>query len=324
MLTEQSRVSGNGAQGRRAANGGVELTENARVVLNKRYLRKDREGKIIETPEGMFRRVAHAIAQPELLYGSAEDAQRVEDDFYHLMSRLEFVPNSPTLMNAGIEQPDGAGTGTLSACFVLGLEDDMAGIMTTAKEAAMVQKFGGGTGFALSSIRPKGSSISTTHGQACGPVAVLRHLSSVSTLVTQGGKRDGANMAVMDVHHPDVLEFIDCKRQEGEIHNFNISVGASHEFMEAVQAGTDYPLRAVEDPRLANRRGRSPGRGTGLRQDNRRRVAERRARTYLPGLGKPGQPDAPIRAQAKIPCPREGPDISGRSLSQANPCRADR
>ena len=227
--------------------GRVDLSDNARVVLEKRYLRKGPDGKIIETPEGMLRRVAHAIAQPELLHGDETDAEKWEEEFYRVMSRLEFLPNSPTLMNAGISQDDGSGTGTLSACFVMGLEDTMDGIMTTAKEMAMVQKFGGGTGFALSEIRPKGAGIKTTHGQACGPVAVLRHLSSVSKLVTQGGKRDGANMAVMDVHHPDILEFIDCKHEEGEIHNFNISVGASHEFMEAVKAGTDYPLRAKEN-----------------------------------------------------------------------------
>ena len=223
------------------------LSENARIVLEKRYLRKDRDGNVVETPAEMFRRVAHAIARPELLHGGEADARETEETFYEVMARLEFIPNSPTLMNAGINLEDGSGTGTLSACFVMGLEDTMEGIMTTAKETAMVQKFGGGTGFALSSIRPKGSSVKTTHGKACGPVAVLRHLSSVSTLVTQGGKRDGANMAVMDVHHPDILEFIDCKRVEGEIHNFNISVGASDEFMEAVKAGTDYPLRAAED-----------------------------------------------------------------------------
>ena len=231
-----------------AGNGHVELSDNARVVLEKRYLRKDSGGTSVETPEGMFRRVAHAIARPEASYGNEADADLWEEKFYEVMASLEFVPNSPTLMNAGIEQPDGKGTGTLSACFVMGLEDTMDGIMTTAKEMAMVQKFGGGTGFALSPIRPKGANITTTHGKACGPIAVLRHLSSVSKLVTQGGKRDGANMAVMDVHHPDVLEFIDCKHEEGEIHNFNISVGASHEFMEAVKAGTDYPLRAEEDP----------------------------------------------------------------------------
>ena len=227
----------------------VEISDNARVVLEKRYLRKDDDGNIVETPEQLLRRVAHAIAEPESKYSTGADAAEWEEKFYDVMATLDFVPNSPTLMNAGIQQPNGEGTGTLSACFVMGLEDKMEGIMTTAKEMAMVQKFGGGTGFALSEIRPKGANISTTHGKACGPIAVLRHLSSVSKLVTQGGKRDGANMAVMDVHHPDILEFIDCKRQEGDIHNFNISVGASHEFMEAVKAGTDYPLRAKEDPR---------------------------------------------------------------------------
>ena len=226
----------------------VDLSDNALVVLEKRYLRKDGDGNIVETPEQMLRRVARAIAQAETIYGTRSDAAQWEDEFYDVMARLDFVPNSPTLMNAGIGLQDGTGTGTLSACFVMGLEDTMDGIMTTAKEMAMVQKFGGGTGFALSPIRPKGSGISTTHGQACGPISVLRHLSSVSKLVTQGGKRDGANMAVMDVHHPDILEFIDSKEVEGEIHNFNISVGASHEFMEAVRDGTDYPLRAKENP----------------------------------------------------------------------------
>ena len=246
MLKNQN--NGGGTRAETSTNGRVDISDNARVVLEKRYLRKDAEGNVIETPEEMFRRVAHAIAQPELLYGgTGPNAVAWEEKFYEVMAHLEFVPNSPTLMNAGINLENGEGTGTLSACFVMGLEDTMDGIMTTAKEMAMVQKFGGGTGFALSNIRPKDAPIKTTHGKACGPVAVLRHLSSVSKLVTQGGKRDGANMAVMDVHHPDILEFIDCKRQEGEIHNFNISVGASHEFMEAVKAGTDYPLRAQED-----------------------------------------------------------------------------
>jgi len=213
------------------------LNENAIVVLRKRYLRKNDQGKVIETPDEMFSRVARAISQPELTYGTELERAKVESDFYKIMSSLEYVPNSPTLMNAG------TGAGTLSACFVMGLEDSMEGIMTTAKEAALVQKFGGGTGFALSPIRPKGSPISTTHGKACGAVAVLKHLSSVSTLVTQGGKRDGANMAVMDIHHPDIEEFIKCKTEEGQIHNFNISVGASDEFMEAVRDDKDLELK---------------------------------------------------------------------------------
>ena len=248
MLTQERPTPATAPNPAAASEQTVDLSDNALVVLEKRYLRKDGDGNIVETPEQMLRRVARAIAQAETIYGTRSDAAHWEDEFYDVMARLDFVPNSPTLMNAGIGLQDGTGTGTLSACFVMGLEDTMDGIMTTAKEMAMVQKFGGGTGFALSPIRPKGSGISTTHGQACGPISVLRHLSSVSKLVTQGGKRDGANMAVMDVHHPDILEFIDCKEIEGEIHNFNISVGASHEFMEAVRDGTDYPLRAQENP----------------------------------------------------------------------------
>jgi ribonucleoside-diphosphate reductase alpha chain len=218
------------------------ISENAEVVLKKRYLRKDDRGRVIEDPQGMFRRVANALADVERQYGTADAQIRdAADRFYRAMASLDYLPNSPTLMNAG------TGSGTLSACFVLPLYDSMQSIMDCATDAAMVQKFGGGTGFALSHIRPKGTAIRTTHGKACGPIAVLRHLSSVSTLVTQGGKRDGANMAVMDVHHPDILEFIDCKRVEGQIHNFNISVGVSDEFMQAVEAGTDYALRFREN-----------------------------------------------------------------------------
>ena len=219
------------------------LTENALVVVEKRYLQKGKSGEHVEDAQGMFRRVADALAQPDRNYG-ADDEQvtKTAQRFFEIMATLEYLPNSPTLMNAG------TGAGTLSACFVLPLADSMEGIMGAAHDAAMVQKFGGGTGFALSELRRKGAQIKTTHGKACGPVAVLKHLSSVSTLVTQGGKRDGANMAVMDVHHPDILEFIDCKQVEGDIHNFNISVGVSDEFMQAVANGTTYPLKAPVDP----------------------------------------------------------------------------
>ena len=221
----------------RITSGEPQISENAMVVLNKRYLLKDAQGKIIETPGGMFRRVAKALATVDRMYDPKADLKATGDEFYRSMASLEFVPNSPTLMNAGTE------AGTLSACFVIGLDDSMEGIMDTAKQAAMVQKYGGGTGFALSGMRPKGAPIATTHGRACGPIAVLRHLSSVSNLVTQGGRRDGANMAVMDVHHPDILEFIDCKRVEGQIHNFNVSVGADDEFMRAVEEGGELELR---------------------------------------------------------------------------------
>ena len=215
----------------------AEISENAKVVLEHRYLLKNDSGDVAEDPDGLFRRVASALAKPDKSYGaSTEEIKETAEEFYQMLSSLEFLANSPTLMNAGTK------AGTLSACFVLPLEDSMEGIMKTAHDAAMVQKYGGGTGFALSELRPKGSTIKTTHGKACGPIAALKLLSSVSTLVTQGGKRDGANMAVMNVHHPDIEEFIDCKTQEGEIHNFNISVGATDEFMKAVKEKKDFDL----------------------------------------------------------------------------------
>jgi ribonucleoside-diphosphate reductase alpha chain len=221
----------------------AEISENAQVILERRYLLRDHNGRMVEDAQGMFRRVAHAIAQGDTLYGATPDQiDQVAERFYQAMAGLDFLPNSPTLMNAG------TGQGTLSACFVLPLSDTMEGITRASHDQAMVQKFGGGTGFALSELRPKGWSISTTHGKACGPVETLRYLSATSRLVTQGGKRDGANMAVMDVHHPDILEFISCKSVEGDIHNFNISVGASDEFIEAVMNDTDYPLYFRENP----------------------------------------------------------------------------
>jgi ribonucleoside-diphosphate reductase alpha chain len=238
--------------------GELEITENARIVLEKRYFLRDAPGKLNEDAQGMFRRVARAIAEPERLYPSAgsgqptnADVDAVAQEFYLAMARLEFLPNSPTLMNAG------TGAGTLSACFVLPLEDSMEDIMRTAADIAMVQKYGGGTGVALSRLRPKGAAIATTHGKACGPIAVLKHLSSVSTMITQGGKRDGANMAVMDVHHPDVMGFITSKHEEGQIHNYNISVGADTEFMEAVQQGGPLVLR---DPATGQEAGRMDAR----------------------------------------------------------------
>ena len=211
---------------------GPHLTENALRVLAHRYFMKNDRFEPVEDARGMFRRVARAIADADRGYGSTDlEVAETEAAFYGMMTRLEFLPNSPTMMNAGTN------AGTLSACFVLPLEDSMSDIMKTASDIAMVQKFGGGTGVPLSNLRQKGAHISSTHGKACGPIAVLRHLSSVSTMITQGGKRDGANMAVMSVHHPDIEEFIDCKAQEGEIHNFNISVGATDAFMRAVVDG---------------------------------------------------------------------------------------
>ena len=215
----------------------VTLSQQAETVASTRYYLKDESGEPEETVNDLFKRVAKAIANAEKQYGKSDaDIKLTENEFYDMLANLDFVPNSPTLMNAGTEQ------GTLSACFVLPLEDSMEDIMKTAHDIAMVQKFGGGTGFALSKLRPRGDKIKTTHGVACGPIQVLQTLSRVSSMITQGGKRDGANMAVMAINHPDILEFIECKKVEGDIHNFNISVGVDSNFMKAVESGSEYPL----------------------------------------------------------------------------------
>jgi len=213
------------------------LTTQAETVAKSRYYLKNKDNETIETADEMFERVGIAIAKIDTHYGRMDaDASLTAIDFISMMKELKFLPNSPTLMNAGTEQ------GTLSACFVLPLEDSMEGIMKAAHDIAMVQKFGGGTGFALSKLRPRGDTIKTTHGIACGPIQVLQTLSRVSSMITQGGKRDGANMAVMSIYHPDILEFIDCKKVEGDIHNFNISVGVDSNFMKAVMSKSEYNL----------------------------------------------------------------------------------
>ena len=213
------------------------LSNQAEIILNHRYYLKNTENTVIEDAPALFRRVANAIASVDNQYEVLpKEVQHLSDKFFNMMQNLEFLPNSPTLMNAGTNQ------GTLSACFVLPLEDSMQDIMKAAADAAMVQKFGGGTGFALSKIRPKGAKINTTHGVACGPIEVLKTLSRVSSMITQGGKRDGANMAVMSVYHPDIEEFIACKTVEGDIHNFNISVAVDDYFMKKVETDSLYSL----------------------------------------------------------------------------------
>tara|TARA_R110000824_G_scaffold273282_2_gene461763 strand:+ start:3139 stop:5046 length:1908 start_codon:yes stop_codon:yes gene_type:complete len=215
----------------------VTLSPQSEVVAKKRYYLKEKNGQIKEDATKLFKRVAKAVAAVEPMYGTLKvESELSESEFYSIMANLEFLPNSPTLMNAG------TGQGTYSACFVLPLEDSMEGIMQASTNTAMVQKFGGGTGFALSSIRPRGEKIKTTHGIACGPIEVLKTLSRVSSMITQGGKRDGANMAIMSIYHPDILEFISCKSVEGDIHNFNISVGVDSNWMKLVEAGADYNL----------------------------------------------------------------------------------
>jgi ribonucleoside-diphosphate reductase alpha chain len=255
----------------------VQLSENSRQVLQKRYLRRGLDGKPVEDIEGMFRRVARAVAEPDGAHGY--DIQSTEDSFYALLTTLRFFPNSPTFTGAGTP------LGQLAACFVLPISDDMGrnsdGIFQTLRDAALIQQTGGGNGFSFSRLRPKGDAVASSAGVATGPVGFLRVYDGAFGEVAQGGTRRGANMAVLRVDHPDIHEFITCKAQEGQITNFNISVGITDQFMQAVEGDTDFDL-------VNPRSGKAVAEGTRarpVRPDRDLRPPQRRAGCAVPRRG---------------------------------------
>ncbi|GIX31286.1 MAG: hypothetical protein KatS3mg124_1758 [Porticoccaceae bacterium] len=226
----------------------ITLTAAARRVLEARYLRRNAAGEIAETPAALFRRVARAVARAEVRYGGEQAAAAWAERFEEAMAALEFLPNSPTLMNAGTR------VGQLSACFVLPVEDRMRDIFEALKLMALVQQTGGGTGFAFSRLRPAGDWVASTGGRAAGPLAFMRIFDCATEHIRQGGRRRGANMGVLRVDHPDVAAFVDAKRDRVSFANFNLSVGVTDAFVKAAAAGEPWPL---VNPRTGRPTGRA-------------------------------------------------------------------
>jgi ribonucleoside-diphosphate reductase alpha chain len=236
ILYRQRRAEIRGAKKFFGVEDELKLPINTIRVLERRYLQRDDQGRIAETPSQMFRRVAQAVALAELNYDQKADVDTTAKEFYRLMSSLQFMPNSPTLMNAGTS------LGQLSACFVLPVGDSLTSIFDAVKYMALIHQSGGGTGFSFSHIRPKGDMVRSTHGIASGPVSFIRVFDTSTDVIKQGGRRRGANMAILRVDHPDILEFITAKSREAFLLNFNLSVAATDEFMQKVETDEEYYL----------------------------------------------------------------------------------